>query len=62
VAVEIDGFAFHSTRDRFENDRRRDARLRQAGITVIRITWRQLERESEAVIADVAGALARAAR
>ncbi|MFZ1995729.1 MAG: DUF559 domain-containing protein, partial [Solirubrobacteraceae bacterium] len=62
VAVEIDGFAFHSTRDRFEGDRRRDARLRKAGILVIRITWRQLEREPEAVIADVAQALARTAR
>jgi very-short-patch-repair endonuclease len=62
VAVEIDGFAFHSTRDRFEADRRRDARLRKAGILVIRITWRQLQREPEAVIADVAQALARTAR
>jgi very-short-patch-repair endonuclease len=62
VAVEIDGFAFHSTRDRFEDDRERDRRLRAAGITVIRITWRQLEREPEAVLVDVAQALARTAR
>jgi very-short-patch-repair endonuclease len=57
VAVEIDGFAFHSTRDRFENDRARDAKLRKAGILVLRVTWRQLEREPEAVIVDVAQAL-----
>jgi very-short-patch-repair endonuclease len=62
VAVEIDGFAFHSTRDRFEGDRERDRRLRKAGITVIRITWRQLEREPEAILLDVAQALARTAR
>jgi very-short-patch-repair endonuclease len=62
VAVEIDGFAFHSTRDRFEDDRERDRRLRAGGITVIRITWRQLEREPEAVLVDVAQALARTAR
>jgi very-short-patch-repair endonuclease len=62
VAVEIDGFAFHSTRDRFEADRKRDGELRKAGLTVIRISWRQLEREPEAVIADVAQALARTAR
>ncbi len=42
--------------------RRRDAELRKVGITVIRITWRQLERESEAVLVDVAQALARTAR
>lgn len=62
VAVEIDGFAFHSTRDRFEDDRERDSKLRRAGITVIRVTWRQLEREPEAVLVDVAQALARTAR
>ncbi|HEY2318732.1 MAG TPA: type IV toxin-antitoxin system AbiEi family antitoxin domain-containing protein [Solirubrobacteraceae bacterium] len=62
VAVEIDGFAYHSTRDRFERDRRRDAALRRAGITVIRVTWRQLEREPMAVLVDVAQALARTAR
>jgi very-short-patch-repair endonuclease len=33
-----------------------------AGITVIRITWRQLEREPEAVLVEVAQALARTAR
>jgi very-short-patch-repair endonuclease len=62
VAVEIDGFAFHRTRDRFEDDRARDRKLAKAGITVIRITWRQLEREPEAVLVDVAQALARTAR
>ena len=62
VAVEIDGFAFHRTRDRFEDDRRRDQRLRKVGITVIRVSWRQLQHEPEAVLVDVATALARTAR
>ena len=62
VAVEVDGFAFHRTRDRFEADRGRDAVLRKAGFTVIRISWRQLEREPEAVLVDVAQALVRTAR
>jgi len=62
VAVEVDGFAYHSTRDRFEGDHQRDRRLRKAGITVIRVTWRQLQREPEAVLVDVAQALARTAR
>ncbi len=62
VAVEVDGFAYHRTRERFEEDRKRDAVLRKAGITVIRVTWRQLERHATAVLADVAQALARTAR
>jgi very-short-patch-repair endonuclease len=62
VAVEVDGFAYHRTRGRFEGDRSRDAALRKAGITVIRITWRQLERDATAVLVDVAQALVRTAR
>jgi len=62
VAVEIDGFAFHRTRDRFEDDHERDRKLRKAGITVIRVTWGQLEREPAAVLVDVAQALARTPR
>lgn len=62
VAVEVDGFAFHSTRDRFEDDHERDRKLRKAGIAVIRVTWRQLVGAPEAVLVDVAQALARTAR
>lgn len=58
VAVEIDGFAFHGTRRAFERDRRRDARLQAAGISTMRVTWRQLRDEPLAVIARLAGALA----
>lgn len=36
VVAEVDGFAFHHARDRFENDRRRDADLQAAGIRVLR--------------------------
>ena len=43
--VEVDGFAFHSTARRFENDRRRDARLAAGGVRVMRVTWHQLTRE-----------------
>lgn len=62
VAVEIDGFAFHSARGRFEDDHERDRKLRKAGITVIRFTWRQLDGHPEAVLVDAAQALARSAR
>lgn len=37
IVLEIDGFAFHSTREQFENDRRRDHMLLALGLTVIRI-------------------------
>jgi very-short-patch-repair endonuclease len=54
VIVEVDGYAFHSARDRFENDRDRDVRLEAAGYTVIRVTWRQVTREPVAVIGPIA--------
>jgi very-short-patch-repair endonuclease/predicted transcriptional regulator of viral defense system len=57
LVVEVDGFAFHASRESFERDRRRDAVLAAAGLRVIRITWRQLEGEPEAVLVRVAQAL-----
>ena len=59
LVVEIDGFAFHSTRAAFERDRRRDATLQAAGLRVIRLTWRHLSDEPERVVALVAGLLER---
>jgi very-short-patch-repair endonuclease len=61
LVVEIDGFAYHSSREAFERDRRHDATLAAAGWTVIRVTWRQLTDEPEGVIARLAAALARGA-
>jgi very-short-patch-repair endonuclease len=58
--VEIDGFAFHSSARMFENDRRRDADLAAAGLRVVRVTWRQLVHEPEALLVRLALALARA--
>jgi very-short-patch-repair endonuclease len=58
LVAEIDGFAFHASRGRFEADRRRDIELTAAGLRVIRVTWRQLEGEPEALAARVAQALA----
>lgn len=59
IAVEIDGFRFHSTRRAFEHDRRKDAVLLAAGISTLRNSWRQLHDEPTAVIARLAGLLAR---
>jgi very-short-patch-repair endonuclease len=57
--VEVDGFAFHSSRAAFDRDRARDARLQAARIEVMRVTWRQLEHEPLAVVARIAQALVR---
>lgn len=61
LAVEVDGFAFHSTQQRIERDHAKDAALRQAGIDTMRITWRQLREQPYAVVAWIAQALSRAA-
>lgn len=58
LVVEIDGFAFHSARAAFENDRHRDGVLTAAGFRVLRVTWRQLTQEPEAVMVRLARALA----
>jgi len=57
LIVEVDGYQFHKSRQAFENDRRRDAKLIAAGYRVIRVTWRQLTEQSHLVIARIAQAL-----
>ena len=57
LIVEIDGFAFHSTRQAFERDRARDQQLQAAGYRVLRITWRQIQHQPEALIATLAASL-----
>lgn len=59
LAVEIDVYKHHADREAFESNRRRDADLAAAGLSVIRVTWRQLQGEPEAVIARIALALGR---
>jgi very-short-patch-repair endonuclease len=58
LIVEVDGFAFHSTRAAFERDRRRDADLQALGYRVLRLTWRALQRDRDRVIAQLAQLLA----
>jgi very-short-patch-repair endonuclease len=59
LIVEVDGFAYHSASRSFDSDRRRDAALVAAGWRVMRVTWRQITGEPEAVAARIAQALAR---
>jgi very-short-patch-repair endonuclease len=58
LIVEIDGYAYHSSRSAFERDRAKDAALAAAGFLVIRITWLQMEREPYVVVARLAQLLA----
>lgn len=59
LVVEVDGYAFHASRTAFERDRRRDADLIAAGYRVLRITWRQIAEQPEALAARLGAALAR---
>lgn len=58
VIVEIDGYAFHGSRRRFERDRQRDAELQAAGWVVFRTTWRGVTDEALATTARLAAVLA----
>ncbi len=59
LVVELDGYAYHAVRSAFESDRCRDRALALAGWTVVRVTWRQLDDDPRAVLADLADLIAR---
>jgi len=61
VVLEFDSYEFHATRAAFERDRRRTAALTRGGYIVLRTTWHELTRESHALVARTAEALARGA-
>jgi very-short-patch-repair endonuclease len=42
VVIEVDGAEYHSSRERFENDRRRDAELASRGYLTIRLSYDQV--------------------
>jgi very-short-patch-repair endonuclease len=62
VIVELDGYPFHSHREAFERDHRRDIVHRDAGYEVLRFTWRQLEEAPVYVATVIARALDRRTR
>ena len=57
LIVECDGFATHGTRKAFEADRARDRELVVAGWRVVRITWRQLADDPDAIAQQLAALL-----
>jgi very-short-patch-repair endonuclease len=60
IAVEIDGWAYHSDVDRFQRDRQRQNALVSLGWTVLRFTWWDLTQRPGYVIATIRGQVARA--
>lgn len=61
LAVEVDGYRHHGTRTGFERDRLKDSELVAAGLTVLRVTWRQIAEAPLATVVRLGQALARAA-
>jgi very-short-patch-repair endonuclease len=58
VVLEFDSYEFHATRAAFERDRRRTTALTRSRYIVLRTTWRELTRESHALVARTSEALA----
>jgi very-short-patch-repair endonuclease len=61
LIVELDGLAVHRTVSAFEADRERDRVLIAHGWRVIRVTWRQLIDDSDALACDLRAALGQSA-
>lgn len=59
VVVELDGFAYHSRRVEYRNDRRRDRALVALGLTVLRFTYEDVISTPGRLATDVRAALAR---
>ncbi len=59
LAIEIDGWAWHSDPERFQRDRRRQNLLVATGWTVLRFTWADLVERPDQVLATVVQTLAR---
>jgi very-short-patch-repair endonuclease len=53
VIVELDGRSAHGTDRAFEKDRERDRLLLAEGWRATRVTWRQLQDDAPAVVADL---------
>lgn len=57
LALECDGYEFHGTRESFERDRVRTARLVALGWRVMPVTWRQLDEQRDNVVERLRQAL-----
>lgn len=61
LAIEVDGFAYHSSRDSFERDRQRQNLLVADGWTVLRFTWAMLD-DPDAVLRVICETIERLTR
>lgn len=57
VAVEVDGYRYHSTPKRFADDRRRAAYLAGRGVQLFPLTWHDLGPESGRAMSNLRAAL-----
>ncbi len=62
VAVEVDGWAFHSDPEDFQNDRERQNNIALLGWQVLRFTWLDLTEHPQRVLAEIGFAIARSQR
>lgn len=58
LAIEIDGYAYHSNDARFQGDRTRQNALIASGWRVLRFTWADLEQRPERVVRQILTLLA----
>lgn len=58
LVVELDSWEFHRHRAAFERDRARDPKFMLAGYRTIRVTHRRLDREAQALAAEIRALLA----
>jgi very-short-patch-repair endonuclease len=59
LVFEFDGWKYHGGRRKFETDRLRDQHLTTAGHQIMRITARQIDHRPYALVARIAGVIAR---
>ncbi|MDG5483021.1 type IV toxin-antitoxin system AbiEi family antitoxin domain-containing protein [Mycolicibacterium gadium] len=57
IAIEVDGWAFHSDEEVFQRDRTRQNAIALSGWQVLRFTWLDLTEYPQRVIAEIAAAL-----
>ncbi|MDN5860336.1 MAG: DUF559 domain-containing protein [Pseudonocardia sp.] len=61
LAIEVDGWAWHSDPTRFAADRRKGNAITRAGWDLLRFTWHDLDGRPAACVQDIRDLLARAA-
>jgi hypothetical protein len=58
VGIEVDGFAYHSSRAQFDRDGRRQNLMVLAGWRVLRVSWDRVEQDPEGFVREVRQLLA----